>query len=254
MERWYLGLATVLVVLGGALGARAVHRGKHSPWTLWFMAGCFVMQLLALGERGEMRGQCPLGDFGEILLFLAWSLVLFYLLVGPTYRLSLLGLFTAPVVAVFQLIALVPGMMETEVVRATEVDAWRETHAATSVLSYGAFALAAVAGMMFIVLNKQLKLAHLSTGLFKNLPPASTLIASVVRLVWLGLAVMTAGMVSGYLMAGKTGGAHLTVARAVWVAYFGLMLIHHWRGITPRRFCVVVILFFLGSLGVFAFL
>ena len=31
---------------------------------------------------------------------------------GPAYRISLLGVFTAPVVAVFQAIALLPGVLE----------------------------------------------------------------------------------------------------------------------------------------------
>ena len=188
--------------------------------------------------------------------FLAWSLVLFYLLVGPAYRLSLLGLFTAPVVVVFHVVALIPGMMETEVVKATELDPWGETHGATSVLSYGAFALAAVAGMMFLVLNKQLKQAKLRTGLFQNLPPVSSLIASQVRLVWMGLVLMSVGMVSGYMMAGERDGGdiHLNVARAVWLAYFFMMIWYHWRGITPKRFSVMVMVFFVGSLTVFAFL
>ena len=254
MERLYLALATVLIGLAGVLGARAVHSGRRSHWTIGLMAAGFVAQLLALQERGEMRGQCPLGDKGEILLFLAWSLVLFYLAVGRVYRLSLLGIFTAPVVVVFHLIALLPGMMGSEVERATVVDPWREIHAATSVLSYGAFALAAVAGSMFLVLNAQLKQAHLSTGLFKNLPPVRTLVSSTVRLLWIGIALMTVGMVSGYLMAGVSSQAHLNVARVVWLAYFILLVIYHWRGITPRRFALTAILFFLASLGVFVVL
>lgn len=254
MERWYLALATLVVATAGVLGLQAVRRGGHSRWTVWLMAGGFVVQLLALSERGKLRGQCPLGDTGEILLFLAWSLVLFYLLVGPTYRISLLGLFTAPVVVLFQVVALIPGVMASEVVHAEKVDPWGETHAATSVLSYGAFALAAVAGIMFLVLNKQLKQATLTTGLFKNLPPVSSLISSQARLIWIGLVLMTVGMVSGYMMEGVSKDAHLNVARAVWLAYFIMMVIYHWRGITPRRFSVAVMVFFVGSLGVFAFL
>ena len=95
MAQWLLVASTVLVVLGGTLGVLAVRQGRRSPWTLVCMALAFVCQLGVLGIRGEMRGKCPLGDYGEILAFLTWSLVLFYLAVGPAYRLSLLGLFTA---------------------------------------------------------------------------------------------------------------------------------------------------------------
>ena len=101
MAQWLLIAATVLAILGGTLGLLAVRSGFRSPWTLLCMLGAFACQLGVLLVRGEMRGKCPLGDYGEILAFLAWSLVLFYLVIGPTYRISLLGLFTAPVVAIF---------------------------------------------------------------------------------------------------------------------------------------------------------
>ena len=74
-------------------------------------------------------------------------------MVGPTYRISLLGLFTAPVVAVFQLVALVPGMMDRNPAKVEKVDPWGESHAAFSVLSYGAFALAAIAALMLAALG-----------------------------------------------------------------------------------------------------
>lgn len=255
MEKWLLAGSTIMVVLGGGMGMLALQRRQRSPWTLVCMLVAFVFQLAFLGVRGEMRGACPLGDLGEVLAFLAWSLVLFYLLVGPAYRLSLLGLFTAPVVAVFQLIALSPGVMSVVPERAVEVDAWGEAHAAFSVLSYGAFALAAVAALMFLILNRQLKDHHLNTGLFKAFPPVRLLSVSVVRLILVGEVILTVGVVSAFLMQrdGGGGGAHLMAALVVWASYLVLLGWHFLRGITPRRLSVGVITLFGLALLVFAF-
>ena len=253
MEKWLLAGATVLAVLGGGLGIRAVQRGRHSPWTLVCMASAFVLQLGFLGIRGRQQGACPLNDYGEILVFLAWSLVMFYLLIGPVYRLSLLGLFTAPVVAVFQLIALFPGVLVDGTERVGEVDAWREAHAAFSVLSYGAFALATVAGLMFLVLNRQLKDGRLGTGLFLGLPPVRSLSACVVRLTGFGVIILSVGILSGFMMAAEGGGAHFVAAIVTWAAYAGLLILFFWRGITPRRMALGVMTVFVFSLLVFAF-
>lgn len=217
------------------------------------MVGAFVLQLAFLGMRGEQRGQCPLGDYGEILAFLAWSLVLFYLLVGPVYRVSLLGMFTAPLVAVFQLVALIPGMLEETPMHAKTTNGWKEMHSAFSVLSYGAFALAAVAGLMFIILNRQLKGQRLGTGLFRGMPTVKNLLSSVVRLTTLGAGLLTIGVVSAFQMAGDAGGTHRTAAVGTWMAYLILLGIFYWRGITPKRMSLSVITLFVLSLLVFAF-
>jgi len=72
----------------------------------------FGAQLMWLTLRGEQRASCPLMDSGEILVFLAWSISLFYLIVGSAYRVTLLGVFSAPLVML--LITLMPGMLDSD--------------------------------------------------------------------------------------------------------------------------------------------
>lgn len=254
MEQAYLIVATALAAIGGALGIRSVHRGERSRWTIVWMVGALLAQLAFLTVRGEHRGACPLRDIGEVLAFLAWSLTLFYVCVGPLYRVSLLGVFTAPVVVLFQLAALAPGMLQANPQAAAQVDPWREAHGALSVLSYGALALAAVAGVMFLMLNRLLKEHELSSGLFKNLPPVRELIRLEVRLMLAGFILLSAGILSALLMRDLGGRAHLLAAAGTWAAYGALLVVQALRGLTPRRLSQVVILLFALSLTVFAFL
>jgi len=255
MDRWILIAALILAAIAAVQGAGYVHRGVRSRWTVLWMLFSFLAQLAVLGMRGELRGSCPLGDTGELLLFSAWSLTIFYMAVGSVYRLSLLGVFTAPLVCFLLSLALLPGMIEANPEHATSVDGWRESHAAFSVLAYGALGLAAVAGVMFMVLNRQLKEAHTGTGLFANLPPARELSKIVRRLLMLGFGLLTLGLVCGLVMEKSGGmGKHLYVALGQWVAY-GLLVILEWRrGMPPRKLAIAAVALFLLSLMIFPLL
>ncbi len=254
MDRWFLISATLFALIGAGLGMVSVHRGNRSRWTVSWMVAAFVCQIVFLTLRGQQRAACPLADLGEILIFLSWSLTLFYLLVGTAYRISLLGVFTAPVVVVFQLIALIPGMLDSNPEKILGANPWHETHAATSVLGYGALALASVAGVMFLVLDHQLKEHHLKSGLFRNLPPVRELLVSLERLLWLGGGLLTIGITAGFLMPhGDAALGHLLAAVAVWIGYAVLLAIKSVRGLTGRRLSLLTVVLFLLSLGVFAF-
>lgn len=231
-----------------------LRHGNKSKWTVWWMIGALLCQMGYLVVRGEMRGACPLRGIGEISVYLAWALTLFYLLIGPIYRISLLGVFTAPVVVLFQGFALLPGRLATNPEKILNTSTWGETHSAMSVLAYGALALAAVAGVMFIVLDRQLKEQHLKSGLFRNLPPVRELLVSLERLLWIGMFLLTIGLVAGLLMPHGDGAwAHLIAALGVWSGYVVLMVVKRIRGITGRRFAFGAVALFVLSLGVFAF-
>jgi ABC-type uncharacterized transport system permease subunit len=254
MDRWFLIAATLLAAVAGVRGLLILRHGNRSRWTVWWMIAVMLCQMGYLAVRGEMRGACPLRSIAEISVFLAWSLTLFYLLVGPVYRISLLGVFTAPVVVIFQGFALLPGRLAANPEKVLNTSFWGETHSAMSVLAYGALALAAVAGVMFLVLDHQLKEHHLKGGLFRNLPPVPELLVSLERLLWLGMVLLTVGVIAGVLMPlGKGAMAHLIAAVGVWLGYVILMVTKRVRGITGRRFALGAVALFVLSLGVFAF-
>lgn len=254
MDRWYLLVSTLFALVGGGWGLWSVLHGTRSRWTLATMVAAFGFQLAFLSVRGEARGACPLRDTGEILVFLAWSLTMFYLIVGPAYRISLLGVFTAPVVVIFQSSALFGGLLARNPERVTSQNFWGEIHAAVSVLAYGALALAAVAGVMFIVLDRLLKDHHLTGGMFRNLPPARELLVSLQRLLWLGGGLLTLGIIAGILMPRGGSPTHLIAAVLVWLGYAALIAIQQTRGLTGRRLSWCAALGFVVSLGVFAFI
>jgi ABC-type uncharacterized transport system permease subunit len=122
-----------------------------------------------------------------------------------------------------------------------------------SVLGYGALALAAVAAVMFLVLDRLLKGHRLTSGLFRNLPPVRELLVSLRRLLWLGWVMLSVGVVAGFRMPhGADAMAHLVSATAVWLGYAVLIGILQFRGLTGRRLALLTVGFFVVSLSVFA--
>ena len=136
MERYLLAGSTFCYLLGFAyslllLGARKFRPGRFN---LYAIAGGFALQTAFLYLRGHAVGRCPITNTFEILVFLSWSVALAYLVVGTTYRISLLGAFTAPLVFGLQLIALLLPSAPTAAQHGPP-DGWLELHASTSLVA-----------------------------------------------------------------------------------------------------------------------
>lgn len=231
--------ALLCFLTASALAVIEVLRGtRHARIpTMLLMAGGFVLETLYLQYQGGMRGRCPITTLPEILIFLGWSTVLIYFVVGPTYRLSLLGVFTAPLMATFVAIGLLSGAVsQTPSLPSSPVDPWLETHASLSLISYGAFALAFVAATMFLIQDRLLKSKSLNQ-LFYNLPPVCYLANAVRRLVVVGFLLLTIGIAAAFFIREFPGWWKIVLASSVWIAYGSLLIADLRRRLSPGSFC-----------------
>src|SRR5256885_3924140 len=177
----------------------------------------FVFQTAFLSIRGHALGRCPITNLFEVIVFVAWSIALFYMVVGPAYRLSLMGAFTAPLVVLLQLFALLAPIDKPHRGRLL-ANSWLEFHASISLVAYGAFALAGIAGAMYLVQERQLK-THQLHSIFYHLPPLTELFAAITRLLWWGFALYTLGLVSGFFVGQPLPRMQILCAFGVWVLY-----------------------------------
>jgi HemX protein len=236
MDRLLLVISTFCFLFGFAytmhsLGARVY---RHSRTNFVSILIGFILQTAFLYQRGQQIGRCPVTNLFEVLIFLSWSMVLLYVLIGPTYRLSLLGAFTSPLVFLFQTGALLATGIDTAARVKPPPNAWLELHAAISIVACGAFALAGVAGVMYLVQERQLKTHHIHS-IFYHLPPIHDLAVANRRLVFVGFGLLTVGLVAGFAI-GNVFDSHLTKiawSTGVWLLY-GLILlggqIHRFSG------------------------
>ena len=239
-DRHWLVASTFCFLLSFAYTAGTLGERRHYStwWNLGVVALGFALQTAFLSVRGAAVGRCPLTNHFEVVAFLSWAMVLFYLVVGNTYRLSPLGLFTAPLafgLQAFALLALDDWTVGDARTHHTGVNPWLEFHAAFSVLSFGAFALAGLAGGMYLWQERQLK-SHRLKVLFFQLPPISDLSQLNARLLVVGLALLTLGLAAGFNMGAPNAWPHLVWAIVIWLLYAFLVLARwgRWR-LAPRR-------------------
>ena len=239
MDRDLLAGSTLCFLLGFAytmfsLGARLY---RSSRFNLAVLSGGFVLQTAFLAIRGHQLGRCPLTNLFEVIVFLSWATVLFYLVIGTTYRLSPLGMFTAPFAFILQTFALIAPIDRPApaLLRTAPVNPWLEFHAAFSVLACGAFALAGVAGGMYLWQERQLKTHHLN-AIFFQLPPIADLGRLNSRLLTVGFILLSAGLCAGIGMGVPNSWPHLVWAAVMWVLY-GYLVQARWGAwkLAPRR-------------------
>jgi ABC-type uncharacterized transport system permease subunit len=117
-----------------------------------------------------------------------------------------------------------------------------------SIVAYGAFALACVAGVMYLVQERQLK-THQLHSIFYHLPPLTDLFDAITRLLWLGFALYTLGLLSGFFIGEPLPRIQIAFAFGVWLLYAAILQGRHLRHLAPRRVAALCIIGFSAALA-----
>lgn len=253
-DRTWLWAAAAFYFAGFALGTVAILRqGRPSGSATYALIVLgYALQLAGLGVRGRLVGGCPLGNQFEIYQFTAWSAITLYLVVGVTFRNSLLGYFTSSLAAALTLVSLaIPAWDATQRTHIFGSNPWIELHAALAVFSYGVFGLLALTSILYLLRNYSLKTKHLG-GWFSFLPSIRDLDLIGVRLLGAGVVILATSLVVGSFYwlrdTSSVNTAKLLVTVAIWLAYavaLGLRL----RGVLlAKRFSLACLVLFVAAL------
>lgn len=195
-------------------------------------AGALLLHTWYLMIRGHQLGRCPVTTFGDIMVFVAWSLAVAYVVVGPVYRFTIPGVLTAPMVVLLLLVSLA---IPRERLRATgEISAAVEFHAAGSLLAYGALGLACVTGIFYLIHDRCIRKKRLQAW-FENLPALHELARVNRDLIVYGLGLLTIGVVSGFFTPGGANHAKTVCFVVMWVMYAALLAASATNRISGRR-------------------
>jgi HemX protein len=235
-DRLWLWAAALSYTVAFALAVSSIARRQHHSRTMLFalVAFGFVLQTTGLYQRGAVIGSCPLGNKFEIVQFLVWSATVLFLIVGPAFRLSLLGFFTSGLVTILALVSLaIPGWDSIHRSSLFSNNPWIELHAAIGMFSYGAFGLLAITSAMFIIQNYGLKKKKHFPGFLRLLPSIVALEQIKLRLLLLGLALLSLSLGIGYFYFLRNPDAVNSMKFAatglVWIAYMIVLLLHQVR-------------------------
>ena len=211
------------------------------------LALAFVAHTTAMAMRGFSLSRCPVNNLFEAMMFVMWTIVATYLVVGSFSKLRFLGAFAAPVLLAMGIFALMPGL-DTQDPKASKL---ASLHAALILLSYGAFGLGSVAALMYLTVERDLKV-HKTRAILSALPSIQRLELVSSRLLVAGLVLLTAGLaLAPVLMFQKFGvifqqDAKVIWSILVWVIYAGLLAHRWWFAHGGRKFAW-------GAVGSFSF-
>jgi len=229
-DHLWLFLATLgyLASAGWGLYALGSQRPIANRWTFLLIALAFVFHTLFLHQRGEAIQHCPITNLFETLAFFSWSLVLTYLVVGPAYHMSILGAFTAPIVFLINFFALTAPI---DLPSAMPHLGWQlELHATLALLGLGVLGVAAMAGLAYLIQERQLK-RHVLTSWFYALPNVGRLEDVQQRILILGFIIFSAGAFLGFFIPHQNSEDWVKIvwSAVVWGIYAALVLVL-WAG------------------------
>ncbi|BAS27126.1 cytochrome C assembly family protein [Limnochorda pilosa] len=258
-------LASGLVLATGftSLGASAlylVHYRRSDPASgrvaslLAGLGWAFLGILLLM--RALEQGYVPLGSLNQSLFIFLWLLMGSYLVVERRYDLRVAGGLFWPSLTLVLLAALawVPQEASPDIARNLAVS---ETsiflHVAFNFLAYSSFALAGVAGLIYLLQERQIKTRRLS-WLYFRLPPLASLDRASRHLLASGFLLLTLGLAIGMVNARLAWGSFIPedgkilFSLALWAYYGAGLLVHRARGLSGRRVALLSLLGFLGAL------
>ncbi len=227
-DRLWLFLATLgyLASAGWGLYALGSQRPLANRWTFLLIALAFASHTVFLHQRGEAIGHCPITNLFETLAFFSWSLVLTYLVVGPAYRMSILGAFTAPVVFLINFFALAAAA-QIDLPTSLPPLGWQlELHATLALLGFGVLGLAAMASIAYLIQERQLK-RHELTSWFYTLPNVGRLERVQGQVLVWGFVIFSAGAVLGFFIPHQNADDWVKIvwSAVVWCLYAALVLV-----------------------------
>ncbi len=215
----------------------------------------FVIHSLGLIVRYFEAGYVPLLSMYEGLSFFAWATCGFFFFFNSKFKVGILGAFVAPLTFMMLLVALtfdkayvkLPASMQT---------VWKDIHIPLAFLGYGMFAIAALAGVMYLLQEHQLKTKKMNV-LYHVLP--SLQISDKINYICLtyGFPLLTLAMITGSIWLYTSSGVYWSWSKKeiwsfiTWLVYAALLhgrMTTGWRG---RKVAVLSIVGFIVILFTF---
>ena len=209
----------------------------------------FLTHTLTIGFWTIQTGYFPVYNLRESLSFFAWAIIGVYLLVQVRFNIMVLGSFLSPLAAVMMISSsFLPH--QTGPVNPLLQNIWLMVHVGTIFIGNGVFAVAFLAGIMYLIQERQIKSKRLGP-LYHRLPSLEVLDALNYNCLILGFPLLTLGMLSGSVFAQYTLGTFWrwdpkeVWSLITWLLYAALLhgrLVAGWRG---RRSAMISIVGFL---------
>jgi ABC-type uncharacterized transport system permease subunit len=153
-----------------------------------------VFHFVSVMEEGIVNNRCPITNFYETLSMCALLIAVLYLLVHWRYKLDSLSVFIFPLVFMMALVATLGNPVSawsSPVVRGT----WLTVHIVLVLLGYAALLLAAVASLLYLFQERELKNKK-PRKFYYRLPALGTLDDLISKSMAVGFVLMTLAVIA----------------------------------------------------------
>ena len=249
-----LGLAAYFVsslVFIGSILTRRVHPARIATW---IFAAAFAAHTLTLLAVWLKSGYSPVLTIYDGLSFFAWVMAGTYLLFQFRTKTRVLGAFVSPVSFVFLTMAST-GLGDPVVIPTILKSGLVAIHAILAVIGEALFAVASLAGLMYLIQDNLIK--HKKTSRFIKYFPSLRDLDRINHtcLLW-GFPLLTLGILAGSVWAGAAWGKvwqwdpkflRTFLAWAVYALLLHQRLAIGWKGHKAALFSVVAFILLLSA-------
>ena len=220
-----------------------------SKVSLGITAVGFATHTVALVARMTDTAQAQLPTFHEALSFFSWMLILVFLAVEFRRQLHVLGSFIVPLALVSLVTAAAFRSDEASSLQPVFKTLW--VHVTLSMLGTVGFAVAFVAGVMYLIQDGLLKSKRFNV-LYAKLPALDYLDHLNQQSIVMGFPLLTLGIISGAFSAEIVRGTYVnwnpeqTWAMVTWGFYFAVLVRRLTIGWRAKRAAYLTIIGFAG--------
>ena len=203
----------------------------------FLMLGGFIGHTFSIGYNGFASNDFPVRNLHENLSIAGWAVAGFFLLFQSKFKLKVLGIYAAPLIALIMLaVSQVPNTPMSQNQNIFK-NFWLISHVITVFIGNAAFALACGIGILYILQERAIK--NKNPGFFfRRLPSLDMLDATGYSCIIVGFTLLTFGLITGFIY-----------ARSIWGRFWSWdpkALLHErltagWRG---RRAAIMAIVGF----------
>jgi ABC-type uncharacterized transport system permease subunit len=206
----------------------------------------FVCHTLTWIIKSVNIGYLSLTGSNDVLSFLAWMIVLVFLVLEWHYKSQVFGSFVLPLAFLASLYAsLLPKQIEPIISHARGI--WLTMHILLAIIGFASFSLACCIGIMYLLQEHQLK-SHKPGYLFYRLPSLDTMDRLSYRCISVGFPVMTISVILGFAIASTRSSIFSLKAieiwwLLIWVLYAVLLQARFtigWRGRKASYLAIIV--------------
>ena len=204
-----------------------------------------IFHFVSIVEEGIVSNRCPITNVFETLSMCSFLIVLLYLGIHFRYRMESLSVFIFPLVFVMALVATLGNPVNawtSKVVR----DAWLTLHIVLVLLGIAALSFAAVASVLYLVQERELK-AKKPRKFYYRLPPLGTLDELISRTMAVGFVLMTLAVIAGStwgfieLKTAWIRQPRIGISFLTWGIYMALMFLRTTAGWRGRKAAIMTV-------------